>query len=36
MPTCGAMSMVFEIETWRKINKGRGILSFFDFPNTHE
>lgn len=32
IPTCGAVAIQFEVESWKDIEKGEGKLLFFDIP----
>jgi len=32
IPTCGVVSIEFDIQTWKEIKPGSGNLQFFDYP----
>jgi phosphohistidine phosphatase len=35
LPTCGIVKVVFEVDTWRDIGRGRVVSSYFDYPKNH-
>ncbi len=35
VPTCGIVSCVFEVNTWKEVTWGNGKLQFFDYPKRH-
>ncbi|MEO8512420.1 MAG: histidine phosphatase family protein [Ignavibacteria bacterium] len=36
IPTCGAVKIVFEFDTWKKIEKEKGKLAFFEYPKKYK
>ncbi len=35
IPTCGVFCVDFNIKSWKKVSKGKGVLFFFDYPKKH-
>ena len=36
VPTCGVVSISFDIKSWSKIEERNGYLNYFDFPKQHK
>ena len=32
VPTCGVVSVTFEIHNWEEVSEGKGIVDFFEYP----
>jgi phosphohistidine phosphatase len=36
IPTCGMVSCVFDVDSWKQIRWGKGKVDFFDFPKKQD
>lgn len=36
IPTCGVVAVEFKISTWKKIEKDRGMVLFYEYPKKHK
>lgn len=36
VPTCGIVSCVFDVDTWKEVTWGNGTVQFFDYPKLHD
>lgn len=36
IPTCGIVSIAFNVASWREVTGGRGEMLFFDYPKKHQ
>ncbi|HBM17560.1 MAG TPA: phosphohistidine phosphatase [Lentisphaeria bacterium] len=35
IPTCGLFAVGFDVKSWKKIEPGKGVFLFFDYPKKH-
>jgi len=35
IPTCGVFCVDFNMNSWKEISNGKGVLHFFDYPKKH-